>query len=77
MSLKLSKKRVSFRTRCAHFLNAKRYLLFLIQAGDAGSESGMTVSTMNCLIERSFVDNLTYWLSKTTILYRTQVCALK
>jgi len=33
----------------------------------------MTVSMMNCLIERTFVDSLTCWLSNTTILYRTQV----
>jgi len=72
MSLKLSK-RASSRTWYAHFLHAKRYLLSLIKAGDAGSGSGMTVPMMNCLIERPFVDNLTYWLSNTTILYRTHV----
>ena len=50
-----------------------RELLSLIKAGDARSGSGMTLSTMNCLIERPCVDSHTYWLSNTAILYRIHV----
>ena len=64
MSLKLSKKGV-----IPYLI---RDLLSLIKAGDTGSGSGMTVSTMNCLIERPFVGSHTCLLPNTTILYQTQ-----
>jgi len=40
-----------------HVALAKYNLLSLIKAGDAGSGTGMTVTMINILIERPFVDS--------------------